>query len=273
MKPQNEAEKIAIEIRNENIIEEYQAGKGLRLLAEQFSLSQSGIRKILVNAGVYTYEFGAKENHAKHMDNLRSEASKNSKEEPTKRKRARHALIALRTERKLSQQQAADNLNLTRESYNRIENGKSNPSDKLWSKIEAMFGICEDEDRGKIRAVTTRSKPKKSPRKPQTEDAAAEPPYYARVRYFERDYYGKSPDKTPLYNKILYDRYAIIYGGWAYVSAEKRKKINGKSFQILSGSETDTRPEEMPEEDAAAIFRILKPLNASQPDPNEEQQP
>lgn len=48
-------------------------------------------------------------------------------------------LILFRKEHELKQYEMADKLGITRQHYNRLENGKSNPSEKLYQKIEKEF--------------------------------------------------------------------------------------------------------------------------------------
>lgn len=48
-------------------------------------------------------------------------------------------LLLFRKEHELKQYEMADKLGITRPHYNRLENGKSNPSEKLYQKIEKEF--------------------------------------------------------------------------------------------------------------------------------------
>jgi phage replication initiation protein len=48
-------------------------------------------------------------------------------------------LLLFRKEHELKQYEIADKLGITRQHYNRLENGKSNPSEKLYQKIEKEF--------------------------------------------------------------------------------------------------------------------------------------
>jgi DNA-binding XRE family transcriptional regulator len=48
-------------------------------------------------------------------------------------------LLLFRKEHELKQYEMADKLGITRQHYNRLENGKSNPSEKLYQKIEKEF--------------------------------------------------------------------------------------------------------------------------------------
>lgn len=48
-------------------------------------------------------------------------------------------LLLFRKEHQLKQYEMADKLGITRQHYNRLENGKSNPSEKLYQKIEKEF--------------------------------------------------------------------------------------------------------------------------------------
>ena len=56
---------------------------------------------------------------------------------------------------------------------------------------------------------------------------------------------------------MSYEEYAVIHKCWAYVRPDKRKNINATKIIILE--EYETRPEDMPEETAAAIFAKLQP--------------
>ncbi len=48
-------------------------------------------------------------------------------------------LLLFRKKHELKQYEIADKLGITRQHYNRLENGKSNPSEKLYQKIEKEF--------------------------------------------------------------------------------------------------------------------------------------
>jgi phage replication initiation protein len=48
-------------------------------------------------------------------------------------------LLLFRKEHQLKQYEIAAKLGITRQHYNRLENGKSNPSEKLYQKIEKEF--------------------------------------------------------------------------------------------------------------------------------------
>lgn len=48
-------------------------------------------------------------------------------------------LLLFRKEHQLKQYEIASILGITRQHYNRLENGKSNPSEKLYQKIEKEF--------------------------------------------------------------------------------------------------------------------------------------
>ena len=48
-------------------------------------------------------------------------------------------LLLFRKEHRLKQYEMADKLGITRQHYNRLENGKSNPSEKLYQRIEKEF--------------------------------------------------------------------------------------------------------------------------------------
>lgn len=48
-------------------------------------------------------------------------------------------LLLFRKEHQLKQYEMAEKLGITRQHYNRLENGKNNPSEKLYQKIEKEF--------------------------------------------------------------------------------------------------------------------------------------
>ena len=91
----------------------------------------------------------------------------------------------------------------------------------------------------------------KSQSKPKPEIKADAKPYYARVEYSISTYTGR--------RKHL-EAYAVIQRCWAYIKDDYRKeiirkRIDGKHFYIVE--EYPYRPEEMPEDDASAIFERI----------------
>lgn len=48
-------------------------------------------------------------------------------------------LLLFRKEHQLKQYEIADKLGITRQHYNRLENGKGNPSEKIYQKFEKEF--------------------------------------------------------------------------------------------------------------------------------------
>lgn len=242
--------------RNKDIIKSYKAGQGLRQLSQRFVLSQSGIRKVLINAGVFTYNLGAKLNHKKYFDAVRISSSTDTnngivKKKRTPKKKVRQVLINARTDKRLNQTQAADILGISREYLSRIENNQAEPSEELWNKIESLYELEPSID--DIRAISVREN-KKSVVETNTITISLEKIYYAFVEYTENKRYD---------GRIISDtreEYAIVCGKWAYISENKRKDIGGKHFHVIK--KYRTRPEDMPGDTAAAIFKRLSSVSA-----------
>jgi transcriptional regulator with XRE-family HTH domain len=161
------------------IIASYNAGYGLRQLSSQFSLSQPAIRKILINAGAYKYEFGAAQNRAQYFAGIRAEQQPVAKRKRARNRQVRTELVALRDAKGYDQQQIADLLGISREYYNRIENNHATPSDTLWERIEAVYGLTAGDT--EIRRASPIPRQKSQPRSPTT--TAAKKPSEDRTRH------------------------------------------------------------------------------------------
>lgn len=237
------------EARDAHIIAAYLSGKGLRRLEKEYGLSQPAIRKILIKAGVYGYAGEGAKRHAEYIDRIRTvtaETNANMRKRIS-RKPMRLKLVELRNKSGLDQQQVAANLGISREHYCRIENCKAAPSGEVWERIEALYGLASGDP--SIRATGHRKTVKMVYVKPK---AAIAPPYYAKIEYRE----AAPGEKWQDCHAETFVEYAIIYKRWAYVRPDKKKNIRRKHFEIVDTYET--RPEEMPEDTAAAIFAVLK---------------
>lgn len=97
---------------------------------------------------------------------------------------------------------------------------------------------------------------------PESDTAAAMPPpeppkprYYAKVNFTESFVAGWDKKGRPCYDEKRHEEYALIYGNWAYIRADKKKNVSGKRFAIIE--RYTSRPDGMPEDIDAAILAKL----------------
>ena len=123
--------------------------------------------------------------------------------------------------------------------------------------IEVCCNQFKEADITKLKAEYKESQSKK---KAASASIADTPPYYAKIIYSVKPFKGK---------RRYYEKCALIYKGWAHFEVFTKKDANGVPIieltkKNISGGyidiieECQTRPEEMPEEVAAAIFAKLK---------------
>ena len=221
--------------RNSEIIIAYETGIGLPSLSKKFGLSETGIRNILINSGVYGGAETGMLNHAKHLEKVRSGTIRKQAQKTTD-VLARLTLIEMREASGLTQEQFADKVGISREYYNKVEKNRVTPSTEVWESIASVFGLNTDNQlirKASYQDIDNNHTNKRL--KPYEVKNQSDGKYcYAYIGYQvdistaeqrARNQYPTKEQQSP----------CIVYRGRCYIKPDKYKRLSSKSVRVLEG--------------------------------------